>query len=91
MNVSNHRFRQLHLPSIFYRSTLHYIKPCERQFEKKGKIYFLWFTIDVLNEKEADYHFEFGEEDYEDDYDEEYYDENGEIFKKGICTITYIE
>ena len=83
INVSNHRFRQLHyIPSIFYRSTLHYIKPCERQFEKKGKIYFLWFTIDVLNEKEADYHFEFGEEDYEDDYDEEYYDENGEILKK---------
>ena len=46
---------------------------------KKGKICFSWFTIDV-NEKEADYHFEFGEEDYEDDYDEEYYD--GEIFKK---------
>ena len=52
-------------------------------WKKKVKLCFSWFTIDV-NEKEADYHFEFGEEDYEDDYDEEYYDENGEIFKKGI-------
>ena len=53
---------------------------------KKGKICFSWFTIDV-NEKEDEYHFEFSEDDYEDEYDEEYYDENGEIFKKGILPI----